>query len=494
MTGAAALKCVIRSRLSRAVTIGAIALVSTAPAVSAQRLFAREGDGVFELQAGASGFGGVTAALTLPGGCTQPGVYSSPATRVIAGGRYLAWERAGGVCLLDTLNGRMRSLDTSFYTPIVATRTSAFGLVVAEHTVPGIGVTGRERLFLLNAFDDAWHVVDLVDVLPPPTPFASSIWSYDISAGQGELVVIESRTFGNRTTPLMTRLSMATGAVLGTVSIAADVLVSEAALTADGTRAVLLSDDWYGGGDGVFVVRTSTGDVVASSTAVLPHKFGNASQRSLVLDEPANRVLVTVHDQHGSLTATGAAVLNGQTLATIALIDAPRAKAALLPGFVSDPMQYGLLHDPALHVVYMVEHEQQRDRYAYQDIRTELHAIDLTTGAVRRTADMRAVFGTLAGLLTSRVFLLPAPVAPGAPSFTQMGSSVTLQWSASPDASYYVLEAGTAPGLANIGTITTTGPSVTVSGVPPGWYYVRVRAVGIGGAGPRSVDTAVIVP
>ena len=469
------------------------AMLAPAPA-TAQRLFAREGDGVFELQAGASGFGGVIGALSLPRGCTQPGVYSSPATRVIAGGRYLAWERGGGVCLLDTLDGRMRSLDTSYYTPIVATRTSAFGLVVAEHTLPGIGVTGRERLFLLNGFDDNWRVVDLVNLLPPPILLGSSIWSYDISDGQGELLVIESRTAFNRTTPLMTRVSMSSGAVLSTVSIAADVLVSEAAVTADGTRAVLLSDDWYGGGDGVFVVQPSTGDVVASTTTVLPHKFGNLAQRSLVLDESANRVLVTTHDQHGSLTATGAAVLDAQTLATVALIDAPRARAALLPGFVPDSMQYALLHDPALHLVYMVEHEQQRDRYAYQDIRTALHAIDLTTGAVRRSADMRAVFGTMAGLLTSRVFLLPAPAAPGAPSFTVAGSTVTLQWLASPNASYYVLEAGTAPGLANIGTITTTGPSVAVSGVPPGRYYVRVRAVGIGGAGPRSADTAVIVP
>ncbi len=471
------------------------ALVCATPVpAAAQRLFAREGDGVFELQAGVSGFGGVIGALAVPQGCPPDRYFASPSTHVIAGGRYIAWERDGGVCLLETATGRVRSLDTSYYARIVAARTAAFGLAVAEHTLPGIGVAGRERLFLLNGFDDAWQVVDLVDLLPPPTPFASSIWSYGISATAGELLVIESRTFGNRTAPLMTRVSMSSGAVLGTVPIAADLLVSEAAVTADGTRAVLLSDDWYGGGDGVFVVRTSTGDVVSSTTTVLPHKFGNSSQRSLVLDEPVNRVLVTTHDQHGSLTATGAAVLDSQTLATVALIDAPRARMPQLPGFFTDAMQYGLRHDAATHTVYLLEHERQRDRYAYADVRTELHAIDLVTGVVQRSADMQAVFAGLSGLLTTRLFVLPAPAAPGAPSATIAGATVTLRWTASADAVFYVLEAGTAPGLANIGTITATGPSVTVNGVPPGRYYVRVRAVSIGGAGPRSSETVVLVP
>lgn len=469
------------------------AMLAPAP-TAAQRLFAREGDGVFELQTGASGFGGVIGALALPPGCTRPGYYTSTATSVIAGGRYLAWERDGGVCLLDTLAGRMRSLDTSYYTPIVATRTSAFGLVVAEHTLPGIGVTGRERLFLLNGFDDAWQVVDLVDLLPPPTPFARSVWSYGISAAAGELLVVESRDFGNRTTPLMTRVSMTTGAVLGSVPIAADVLVSQLAVTADGGRAVLLSDDQSGITNGVFTVQTANGDIVAANTAVAPHALMALPGSSLVLDEAANRIVVITHDAVGSLTATGAAVLNAQTLATVALIDAPRARMPQLPGFVTDAMQYGLHLDAGNHTAYLVEHERQRDRYAYADVRTELHAIDLVTGAVRRSADMQAVFAGLSGLLTSRLFVLPAPAAPGAPSATIAGSTVTMHWTASPGAAYYVLEAGTAPGLANIGTITAAGPSVSVSGVPPSRYYVRVRAVGIGGAGPRSAETIVVVP
>lgn len=468
------------------------AMLAPAPS-AAQRLFAREGDGVFELQTGASGFGGVIGALALPPGCTQYDPYTTtPTTWVTAGGRVVAWERANGVCLLDTLAGRVRMLATPYYSRIVATRSSGFGLAVAEHAIPG--VTSSERLFLLNGFDDAWRVVDLVDLLPPPTPFARSVWSYGISATAGELLVVESRDFGNRTTPRMTRVSMATGAVLTSVPIAADLLVSQLAVTADGRRVVLLSDDQSGISNGVFTVQTATGDIVVANTAVMPHALMALPDSSLVLDETANRVVVITHDAVGSLTATGAAVLNAQTLATVALIDAPRARMPQLPGFFTDAMQYGLRHDAATHTVYLLEHERQRDRYAYADVRTELHAIDLVAGAMRRSADMQAVFGGMAGLLPSRMFLLPAPAAPGTPTATVTGASVTLQWTSSADASYYVLEAGTAPGLANIGTITAAGPSIAVNGVPPGRYYVRVRAVSIGGAGPRSSETVVLVP
>lgn len=480
---------------TRRLLLSLLVTVFAAPTPSpAQRLFARNDDVVFELQAGAAGFGGVIASLVLPPGCTLNGYYTSPATRVFGLGRYVAWEREAGVCLVDVAAGRTRALDATFNARIAATLGTGFGLVMVDHTIPGIGVTGREQLFLLTDFDGDWRSIDLTTVLPAPTPFSSSIWNYDISAA-GELLIVESRTFGNRTTPLMTRVSMATGAVLSSVSIAADVLVSEIAVTRDGAFAVLLSDDWYNGANGVLTVRTATGDVVASNMSVTPHKFGDLTSDSLVLDEVANRVLVTTHDlPDGFQTASGAAVLDAQTLAVVATIAAPRARLPLLPGYVGSQMRYELLHDPGTHTAFMLENETQRERFGYADVRTELHAIDLVNGVVRRSADMQAVFNGVAGLLTTRLFLLPTAVAPGGPSVSVAGSTVTLQWSASPGASYYRLDAGTAPGLADIGSIPVSGTSLVVNGVPTGRYYVRVRAVGVGGAGAPSGDAAIVVP
>ena len=58
----------------------------------------------------------------------------------------------------------------------------------------------------------------------------------------------------------------------------------------------------------------------------------------------------------------------------------------------------------------------------------------------------------------------------------------------------YRLEAGYAPGLANAAVLNTTAPAFAAAGVPPGTYYVRVRAFNAAGAGPATPDIVVTVP
>jgi len=56
---------------------------------------------------------------------------------------------------------------------------------------------------------------------------------------------------------------------------------------------------------------------------------------------------------------------------------------------------------------------------------------------------------------------------------------VTLWWSAPTggcEVTSYLVEAGSSPGAQNITTMGTGSTSVTVDRVPPGTYYVRVRA------------------
>lgn len=91
----------------------------------------------------------------------------------------------------------------------------------------------------------------------------------------------------------------------------------------------------------------------------------------------------------------------------------------------------------------------------------------------------------------------PRPAAPGALTSARVGSQLTLQWSGSSDAAGYILEAGTAPGLTNVATIATgraTSLAVSLSGVPAGTYYLRVRAVSACGVGASSADASVTVP
>jgi hypothetical protein len=90
---------------------------------------------------------------------------------------------------------------------------------------------------------------------------------------------------------------------------------------------------------------------------------------------------------------------------------------------------------------------------------------------------------------------------PGSPTnltATVSGANVSLSWTAPTSGSAptgYVVEAGSANGLADVARIPI-GPGTTFSSgpvVPPGTYYVRVRAVNGAGTGPLSNGVVVVV-
>jgi plastocyanin len=82
-------------------------------------------------------------------------------------------------------------------------------------------------------------------------------------------------------------------------------------------------------------------------------------------------------------------------------------------------------------------------------------------------------------------------------SSTVVGTSVTLRWTAPPGtATVYVIEAGSATGLADLAVFSTGTSATTFSaaGVPAGTYYVRVRALdATETAGPASNEAVVVV-
>lgn len=90
------------------------------------------------------------------------------------------------------------------------------------------------------------------------------------------------------------------------------------------------------------------------------------------------------------------------------------------------------------------------------------------------------------------------PQPPTALTYTEAFGTVTLTWTPATTggpATSYLIEAGTAPGLTNITTLTVSGSqtSLVATGVPQGVYYLRVRARnGLGTSGP-SPERAVIV-
>lgn len=91
-------------------------------------------------------------------------------------------------------------------------------------------------------------------------------------------------------------------------------------------------------------------------------------------------------------------------------------------------------------------------------------------------------------------FLIPAALDPPVNlTFTLSGQVVTLQWSASPGAVDYVVEAGSVAGGSDLYR-AAVGAALSVSvTAPPGRYYVRVRARAANGESAPSNEILVVV-
>ena len=89
-----------------------------------------------------------------------------------------------------------------------------------------------------------------------------------------------------------------------------------------------------------------------------------------------------------------------------------------------------------------------------------------------------------------------APSAPLLATPLVVGSAVTLNWSSSPTATSYVIEAGSASGLADIVPPADTNSSSTVyanQDVPAGTYFVRIRAKNTCGISVASNERTIVV-
>jgi hypothetical protein len=80
-----------------------------------------------------------------------------------------------------------------------------------------------------------------------------------------------------------------------------------------------------------------------------------------------------------------------------------------------------------------------------------------------------------------------APTPPGEFTASWNGTIVTLSWTPSPGAASYVIEAGSAPGASNVGSVSVGAATSYSTDVQPGTYYVRVRAANLAGlSGPSN--------
>jgi len=111
------------------------------------------------------------------------------------------------------------------------------------------------------------------------------------------------------------------------------------------------------------------------------------------------------------------------------------------------------------------------------------------TGTPEQHNNALALSNTRTIVANFRQAVAPGLGPPGSLAVTTTGTTATFSWTppSTGAATGYVIEAGSAPGLANLATLQTgAATSVSVPGVPPGSYFVRVRALNSSGAGAPS--------
>jgi len=129
------------------------------------------------------------------------------------------------------------------------------------------------------------------------------------------------------------------------------------------------------------------------------------------------------------------------------------------------------------------------------------HALSLPAGTYY--ARVRAVNGSGASAPSPEASVTvidsgPVPGPPGMFSARTSGTTVVFTWTAPTTGdppTRYLIEAGSSPGLSDLASIDTgsINSTLTIPGVPPGTYWVRVRAANPAGIGVPSQDVSIVM-
>jgi hypothetical protein len=455
-----------------------LALLAFSSAAAAQpRLFARSGDALLEIGTTGASLGRITRRYSLPA-CGGSGPI-----RPVDDGRYLAWTRPGGLCLFSVLDGQLRSIDVPVASPsdqpmLAAASEEQFVVVVTAGEVGPV--------FVLTDPGGALRSVTLPD-LPGYRHFGFG------SAANMLVVVLADwgNPFGGpRPSATILRFDLATIAVQSTALVPLPLFVNGFVVDRTATRVAISSADMNAGVRGLFVVDAQTGAVLTSNSSITPRyvsDYRTTGTPMLMLDE-ADGVL-------GVVTYDGFRFLDTASLAPIGGLTLPRGILPIVLPNDSRTLGYALFFDDSTRTLLALENEGQLHSYhGGSCLRSTLSVVPVDGGATR-SADLAAIYGQPLCGSEHNVFMIQAPPRPALRATVtrppgQPAGVVELEWTTSTASVAYILEAGSAPGSANLLRQPVIGTTLRVDNVPPGAYYVRLRAVGVAG---DSVSSEVLV-
>ena len=442
-----------------------------------------------ELDGTVSGFGRVLAAQPLPAPPFIPGIFTnaSPFVAAVSGGRYLAWtlpQASGGT--LMAFDRRTRQLfDATSVTP----RDWHGG------PVSGVRILGtdpiRPRLFLSSQFGAG-------------LPQRYATWTLDLETltatrtGTQDYQSVAA-TFASRADRLFvwdSRLDASMNPQRWIVTVDASTGQEVRRWLFPHPPSRMHTDP---NGRFLWLDRNGSLERVDAETGATLAQAPQFSSENVTTDVDRGLLLV----RQGDFLA----VLDPLTLSEIG-----RARVAYSPVVPDRTFGSQTVGGAGMTGAYTLRTESftrvvQGGRTGREDLveitcgTLAVDALD-TSGRRRDTTDLLAVLGSRGqtGFRESTApcsafaVALRAPLAPTAAAATVSGSNVTLSWTDPGDVALFVLEFGVAPGQRLASTPIGRPTALTVQNVPPGVYYVRLRATNEVGTSPASNEVRVVVP
>ncbi len=441
--------------------LGASLLVLTAaePLLAQQRLFALAPREIVEVDTRLATLGRVLKRAPTPAIRDSWTRENSPTP--VAGGTLIVWASGGGLAVWDPNSGVPQQYALPGFTVgrVLGTDASSFRVLLS-------GVFGDFRGGVLVA-DLRSGTTRLLDLGPFPQfgPVAYA-WRSDV-------LFVGRRTPPEFLGPLVEVdvISVATGAVMKTLSVPSASALDFAA-NADGTRLFVT-----GLPSGLFAFDVVSGALVATNPAYV------IGWGPPAVDDGRERLMISESSWSGAaLHALAADTLQPLGQAELPQLNAPPGRRAVL--IEAD------VNDRSATVYAFETILTSSSSFGARCEQSTLAAIDVDTGRLRAAADMSAVTGT--SECDVELVRLTEPGPPAALNANVSGRRVSFTWAAEP-ATHYELEAGTAPGLANLARVTVTDTQLTVDDMPPGVYHVRVRAVNVIGKSAPSQEIRVVV-